>query len=289
MVTIGMFDGFHVGHRQLVGNLLQLADKTGLEPMVVTFDRHPRSVVDKDRVPQLLSTDAERMALIEGSGVPRVTVVHFTPELASMSACSFARQLHARLAMKGLLLGYDNQFGSRLHNDFDQLPALAQSLHFAIYRDTAVIMHDVEVSSTKIRHALAEGRLKQANDMLARPYSITGTVVHGRHVGSTLGFPTANVRLDGGKVLPLAGVYAAVATLDGRSYKAMANLGPQPTFGQEQMALEVHLLDFEGDIYGRQLQVAFVARLRDICHFDSTEVLMNQLEHDKKRIVDLNM
>ncbi len=289
MVTVGMFDGFHLGHRQLVQHLLSEATSAGLAPVVLTFDRHPRSVVDTAYVPQLLSTTDERMALLKESGVPQVVLVQFTPELAALSACSFARMLCSRLAMRRLLLGYDNQFGSRANNDFDQLPALASQMDFAISHDTAVLLQGVEVSSTKIRQALTCGDVRLANTMLAAPYCLTGTVVHGRHVGSSMGFPTANVQLADNKLVPGAGVYAAVAIVGTQRYRAMVNLGPQPTFGQRQSVLEVHLLDFRGDLYGRLLRVEFVDRLRDIFPFSSPDALKVQLQQDKELLAEMDL
>lgn len=289
VVTVGMFDGFHVGHRQLVAHLLHEAHLTGLAPVVVTFDRHPRSVVDSSYVPHLLSTSSERLSLLEASGVGRVVMVQFTPALASMSACTFARQLYARVGMRRLLLGYDNQFGSRVHNDFTQLPSLADEIGFTIVHDTAVYLQGIEVSSTKIRHALLSGDILLANAMLSTPYVLTGMVVHGRHVGTKLGFPTANVQLDVGKLVPCAGVYAAMATIAGTRYRAMVNLGPQPTFGLHQPVLEVHLVDYKGDLYGQQMRVEFFDRLRDIRQFDSPQQLAAQLESDRRHVAQIDM
>jgi len=289
IVTVGMFDGFHVGHRQLVAHLLQEAATSELVPIVVTFDRHPRSVVDTTYVPQLLSSATERLSLLEASGVEQVVMVQFTPALAAMSACSFARQLYTRVAMRRLLLGYDNQFGSRAHNDFAQLPALADEMDFTIVHDTAVYLQGIEVSSTKIRHALSEGDIRLANAMLSMPYVLSGTVVHGRHVGTSLGFPTANVQLDGDKQVPGAGVYAARVSIAASRYRAMVNLGPQPTFGLQQPLLEVHLVDYQGDLYGQRLRVEFFDRIRSIRQFDSPQALAAQLEVDRQQVVRVDM
>lgn len=282
-VTVGMFDGLHVGHRHLVARLLEVAGSEKLKPVVVTFDRHPRQVLDPATPMALLSTFDERLALLEECGVQTVVMVHFDAEKATLSACDFARRfLCNRLNMRILLLGYDNMFGSRRNNDFDQLPTLADELGFSICRDEAVQVGGVEVSSTKIRKALQRGDLAVANAMLGAPYKVSGTVVHGRHVGTALGFPTANLLpADSAKMLPAAGVYALRASVGGRSYAAMANLGTQPTFHQDQPVLEVHLLDFEGNIYGRQLSVEFIDRIRDIRTFESPEALALQLKDDR--------
>lgn len=287
VVTVGMFDGLHLGHRHLVARLLSTADKESLVPVVVTFDRHPRQVLDPATTMPLLSTRDERLSLLESCGVTNVAMVHFDVATASLSACAFARCfLCERLNMNVLLLGYDNLFGSRANNDFDRLPELAAEKDFAILRDEAVLLDGIEVSSTKIRKALQAGDLVRANAMLGAPYGVGGTVVHGRHVGTSLGFPTANIRLnDSAKILPADGVYALRATVDGATYAAMANLGGQPTFHQQHKELEVHLIDFAGDLYGQELRVEFIDRIRDIRTFASSDELAAQLQRDKQEAI----
>lgn len=289
IVTVGMFDGVHLGHRQLIAHLLELSSATGLTPFVVTFDRHPRQVLDPSSTLSLLSTRDERLALLESCGVPNVAMVHFDVATASLSACDFAvRYLVKRLNMKILLLGYDNSFGSRRNSDFAQLPQLAARENFDIRNDEAVLLDGIDISSTKIRHLLQQGDIQRANAMLGAPYSVCGTVVHGRHVGTSLGFPTANLRLDEqSKLLPATGVYALRAFIDGKHYAAMANLGTQPTFHQNHSELEVHLLDFDNDIYGCRLTVQFIDRIRDIRTFASPDELAVQLHRDRTRAQEL--
>lgn len=282
IVTVGMFDGVHLGHRQLLRHLAQQASALALQPIVVTFDRHPRQVLDKNYVPRMLCTFDERLELLSQCGVQHVVVASFDRAMASMSACSFARDvLCNKLNMNALLLGYDNVFGSRLYNDFAQLPDLGNELGFKVVRDQAVSLDGVEVSSTKIRHCLMEGDIEKATAMLGSPYSIEGPVVHGRHVGTGLGFPTANIHVaDPNKLLPKQGVYALRAICNGQSYAAMANLGAQPTFHQNQIVFEVHLLDFNGELYGNTMQLCFLHRMRDIVNFPSPEALIEQLGKD---------
>ena len=284
IVTVGMFDGLHSGHRHLLRRLDAESAANGLEAWVVTFDRHPRQVLHPENPPALLSTYEERLMMLEKNGVRNVAIVRFTPTTAALSACNFtSRFLCDRLNMNMLLLGYDNMFGSRTDNDFDLLPQLAQRKGFGILHDTPVILCGVEVSSTKIRRALSEGNIRLANAMLGEPYSVGGTVVHGRHVGTGLGFPTANIQLeDNMKLLPGEGVYALRAHTGGKSYAAMANLGGQPTFHQQNPILEVHLIDFDGELYGTRLRVDFLERLRDIREFESPEELASQLALDRE-------
>lgn len=289
IVTVGMFDGLHRGHRHLVARLMATAADQNLVPVVVTFDRHPRQVLDPATPMPLLSTCDERLALLEGCGVPNVAMVHFDVATASLSACDFARSILCdRLNMNILLLGYDNSFGSRANNDFDRLPDLAKERGFAVVHDEAVLLDGIEISSTKIRNALQAGDIACANAMLGVPYSATGTVVHGRHVGTSLGFPTANIRLDDtAKILPADGVYALRASVDGTTYAAMANLGAQPTFCQQHKELEVNLIGFDGDLYGRQLRVEFLGRIRDIRPFASPDELASQLRRDRETAISI--
>ncbi|MBP5326831.1 MAG: riboflavin biosynthesis protein RibF [Bacteroidales bacterium] len=290
IVTVGMFDGVHVGHRHLLCRLRKEAKERALLPVVVTFDRHPRMVLRPDDSVPLLSTFEERMTQLESCGVENVAIINFDKETASLSACTFAeRFLCGNLNMKVLLLGYDNMFGSRDRNDFDLLPDLSRRRGFEICRDEAVVLDGVEVSSTKIRRALASGDMRLANSMLGVPYSVSGEVVHGRHVGSGLGFPTANIAVgDRNKMLPAAGVYAMVAIVDGRRYAAMANLGVQPTFHMSVSALEVHIIDFSSDIYGKKVTVEFIDKIRDIETFDSPQALVAQLHDDCRKVKALN-
>lgn len=283
IVTVGMFDGVHAGHRKLIATLRSLSLTMSLRPLVVTFERHPRQLLDPQWQPQMLSTYEERLRLLESCGVETVVMEAFDQRLASLSACEYAQSvLFQKLHMRALLLGYDNAFGNRRRDDFSQLPLLASQLGFEIVRDSAVTVNGIEVSSTKIRRLLCAGDIMTANAMLGAPYALEGIVVQGRHVGTTLGFPTANVAVSGqGKLLPGEGVYAMCVECDGKSLPAMANLGPQPTFHQDRPVLEVHLLDFSGSLYGAKLRVHFLKRMRDICPFPSADALVAQLQNDK--------
>ena len=283
-VTVGMFDGVHVGHRHILSLLASVAECEGVKPVAVTFDRHPRQVLATD-VPThfRVTTNDERSALLSSCGVEAVVEVGFTPELAHMSACEFFRQvLVERLGAKALVLGFDNVFGSRSRNDFDLLPEVAKELGVSLHVDTAVYYGGKEVSS--IRKALQLGQTDRAAAMLGRGYRMWGTVERGRQLGRTLGFPTANVSLaDTSKVWPADGVYAVRVTLeDGTSgLTGMANFGAQPTFGLDKPVFEVNIFDFDGDLYDTTLTVEFGPRLRDICRFDSVELLVAQLNADR--------
>lgn len=286
-VTVGMFDGVHVGHRQMVSHLADKACQQGLKPVVLTFRNHPRSVLRPTEAMPLLTTFDERMELLERCGAECVVAMQFDEQTAHLSACQFAsRILVERLGMKLLLLGYDNKFGSRQDDDFHFLPELGLTLGFTIHHDQPVKVEGIEVSSTKIRKALLDGNLQLANLMLGEPYSLTGTVVKGRHVGTALGFPTANVELtETPKLLPPDGVYAMSVEMDGKPFAAMGNLGGQPTFGLSQRTLEVNIIDFDRPLYGETIHVSFLKRLRDVMCFDSEEELKSQLNRDRQETI----
>ncbi|MBQ6741671.1 MAG: riboflavin biosynthesis protein RibF [Bacteroidales bacterium] len=269
-VTVGVFDGVHRGHREL------LKDVT----LVVTLTAHPSFVLGRRDSEYWLDDPDEHLRLLFEAGAKYVAVLPFTREVASLSACQMARLLYDKLQMRSLLLGYDSRFGSKSNDDFDQLPQLASELGFTLKRGEPFLVDNQPISSSRIRESLADGRVEETATLLGRPFSITGTVLHGRGVGHTLGFPTANIDLtQTRKMLPAYGVYAVkIADRIG-----MANLGPVPTFGVDKPLLEVHLLDFHGDLYGQTVTVEFIHRLRDIVRFDSSEALQSQLQQDIKQ------
>ena len=281
-VTVGVFDGVHRGHQELLSHLSP--PTSHLSPLVVTLTAHPSFVLGHKQSEYWLDDPDEHLQLLFDAGVKYVAVLPFTAEVAGMSACRMARLMYERLNMRRLLLGYDSRFGSRQEDDFDHLPQLAAELGFSYSHGEPYLVGDEPVSSSRIRASLAEGRVEDTATLLGRPYSITGRVLHGRGVGHTIGFPTANIDLSATrKMLPEEGVYAVKLSIPNSQFsilKGMANLGPMPTFGIEKPTLEVHLLDFDGDLYGQTVTVEFIQRLRDIARFGSAEALQHQLQAD---------
>ena len=275
-VTVGVFDGVHRGHQAL------LAQMEGART-VVTLTAHPSFVLGRRESEYWLDDPQEHLRLLFEAGAKYVAVLPFTREVAQMTACEMARWMYERLQMRSLLLGYDSRFGSRNNDDFQRLPLLAAELGFGLRRGEPFLVDEEPISSSRIRESLADGRVEETATLLGRPFSITGTVLHGRGVGHTLGFPTANIDLSQTrKMLPKDGVYAVRIKNEELRIKncGMANLGTAPTFGVEKPLLEVHLLDFEGDLYGQTVTVEFSRRLRDIVRFDSIEALQHQLQTD---------
>ena len=282
IATIGMFDGVHIGHRHILHTLAEKGKELSLTPWVFTFDRHPRQVLYGADSVRLLNTFDERLALIKSFAEVELTVIPFSVETASLSACTFFSSYMAQQAdIKALLLGYDNSFGNKRNNDMPQLRQMLDERSIAVLDDVPVMCHDVEVSSTKIRQALELGDVSVANEMLGYRYSLSGLVAHGRQIGRRMGLPTANVDCAAcGKLLPADGVYAVSALVDGIAYNGVANLGMQPTVNGSDRSLEVHLIDASPDIYGAYMSVQFVKRLRDIRRFNSLDRLAGQIESD---------
>lgn len=276
-VTLGVFDGVHRGHQALLKQLKVESGKWEMDSLVVTLTSHPSFVLGRRQSEYWLDDPEEHLQLLFGAGMKYVAVLPFTAEVAQLSACQMAHLMHERLNMRSLLLGYDSRFGNRQRDDFDRLPLLATELGFTLHRGEPFLIDGAPISSSRIRESLLMGDIEETCSLLGRPYSIIGTVLHGRGVGHTLGFPTANINLSlTRKMLPREGVYAVRI---GR-HTGMANLGSQPTFGITGTSLEVHLLDFSGDLYGQTVEVQFLHRLRDIMRFDSAEALQTQLQQD---------
>ncbi len=275
-ITLGVFDGVHRGHRALLRQL------EGGAPTAVTLTSHPSFVLGRRGSEDWLDEEQEHIRLLL-SGVKYVAVMPFTAEVARMTACQLARLMHSELRMRTLLLGYDGRFGSKQDDDFDRLPQLAEELGIMLKHGQPYLLEGEPVSSSRIRRALGEGNVEEAATLLGRAYGVGGTVAHGRGIGHTLGFPTANIDLSlTRKTLPKEGVYVVrIGTPSAHlRHTGMANLGAAPTFGVERPLLEVHLLDFSGDLYGKEVTVEFLHRLRDTRQFENPEALQAQLAND---------
>ena len=287
IVVVGMFDGMHLGHQMLIKALCSEASRLNMRPVVVTFSNHPSCVVGHRSSEQWIGDLPERLAILHSLGVEDVAVLDFTPELAQLTACEFVEHyLYPCLGMRALLLGYDTRFGNRTRDDFDKLPLLGARLGFQMLHHDALFQGQEPISSSRIRKALQAGDMSEVSRLLGRDYTISGEVVHGRHIGSSLGFPTANISLvRNAKIMPAQGVYKVILTAGGRSpLTGMANWGPQPTFSGTQPTLEVFLPDFQGSLYGETVEVSFIRKIRDIRRFSSREELITQLQNDQSQL-----
>jgi riboflavin kinase / FMN adenylyltransferase len=281
IVTWGVFDGVHRGHRKVIEQVLTWARADGVSSAVVTFDRHPEEVLRGRKVP-LVSPLGERLRLIGALGVDFCLVLNFTLEFSKTPAEEFIRGIVAgRMGAKGIVLGHDSRFGRDRAGDLEFLTRLGRDVGLEVRHSDPEIFQGRPVSSSLIREAVFAGKLEDATFLLGRPPSVIGTVVRGARRGSTLGFPTANLELHHA-VRPPPGVYAAEVPLEGKTYRGVANIGTRPTFQQNGAeTIEVHLLDYSGgDLYGRVAEVRFLARIRDEKKFDGPEALKRQIAVD---------
>lgn len=287
-VTVGVFDGVHLGHQHLISQLSSL--EPNLAPLAVTLTSHPSFILGRRDSEYWLDDPEEHLQLLFDAGAEYVAVLPFTRDVAQLTACEMASLLYDKLRMRTLLLGYDSRFGSKQNDDFDRLPQLAGELGFTLHRGEPYLVDGEPISSSRIRQALLAGDVVTTQNLLGHPYRIEGRVVHGRGVGHTLGFPTANMSLENTrKMLPKEGVYSVCVTADFCEpliCYGMANLGAAPTFGIEKPLLEVHLRDFHGDLYGHDIEVELLYRMRDIVHFDSPEALLAQLQKDLEACIN---
>ena len=281
VASIGFFDGVHRGHLCLIRQLLDEAKSRDMSSMLVTFDRHPRTVVSPGHVPVLLTTLEEKEQLLRQTGVDKIVVLPFTWEMSQLSAREFMEQvLREELNVRVLVLGYDHVFGHG-GGSLNDYMRWGEETGIEVVRGHELA--DVMVSSSKCRRMLEQGDVDGVREMLGRSYALSGEVVRGFHVGHELGFPTANMQPDSEKLLPANGAYAVwVALADGSRHGGMLNIGNRPTIGNgEAISVEVNLMDYEGDLYGQRIIVSFEQRLREERRFASRDELMNQLAQDE--------
>ena len=294
VATIGSFDGVHRGHLCLLKQVRKIADERGLKAMAVTFALSPKSVLGGSDMARLNSME-ERVALLTQAGMDEVALLDFTHEMAAMTAHDFMQQvLKEQLGVAVLVIGYDHRFGRGRTDGFDDYVRYGRELGIEVVRGEACMEDGEAVSSTRIRHCITEGRVTEAAHLLGYNYKLCGTVVGGYRVGRKIGFPTANIGNTDNKLLPADGVYAVRVNCipeDSQFSKlGMLNIGHRPTVNNgEERSIEVHILDFEGDLYGQSLCVEFVERLRDEQTFGNLEALMAQLEADKEKVRQLNI
>ena len=284
VVTVGTFDGVHRGHWEVLQEIVRRAERTGRRSVLATFHPHPLRVVRRQDAPALLTTPAEKREILAESGLEYAVFIPFTPVLREYPARRFVEEiLVGRLRMEELVIGYDHGFGRGREGGVDTLREIGAELGFAVDVVEAVGGNGSAFSSTKIRRALAEGDVVSAARGLGRPYSIEGTVVEGDRLGRTLGFPTANLCIaEPEKMLPLEGIYAVRGRVGGRPLPGLLHLGPRPALGSDERRVELYLMDWSGDLYGRRVRVEFCARIRGVLSFDSVDALVEQMRRDEE-------
>ncbi len=284
VVTVGTFDGVHLGHRAIFDKMKAKAKEIGGETVVITFYPHPRIVLGLDSENlKFINTQEKKINRIEDAGIDHLIIIPFNKEFASLSSEEFIRLILDKINPKVVVIGYDHHFGKGREGSFELLSEIGKKEGFEVIRVEALYMDGVPISSTKIRDLLKAGKVALANKYLGYEYSITGKVVRGQSIGHILGFPTANIEVaDEYKLIAAVGVYACRVEYMGRVYKGMSNIGYRPTIDLGDLTIEVNIFDFNQQIYGEQITITFVDRLRDEKKFKDREALKAQLTKDRE-------
>lgn len=284
LVTIGTFDGVHIGHQKIIEKLVSEAKASNKKSVLLTFFPHPRMVLQKDVTIKLINTIDERAAYLDKLGLDYLIIHPFSKEFSRLTALDFVRDvLVNQLNTSKLIIGYDHHFGKNREGNIEQLTEYSHLYDFTVEEIPAQDIDEVSVSSTKIRKALTNGQLKTANNYLGYNFSLTGKVVNGKQLGGKIGFPTANINIaEEYKLIPKTGVYVVKSTIDGVTFFGMMNIGNRPTVDGKNQTIEVHFFDFNKDLYNQQLTIELLYFLRDEQKFNSVPALTAQLKIDKE-------
>ena len=289
VLTIGTFDGVHLGHQRIIQQLNSEAAKIDGESVLFTFEPHPRMVLDPQHHGiKLIQSQEEKIASLDNFGLKNVILYPFTKDFSNLTAEEFVEKiLVEKMGVKKLVIGYDHQFGKNREGNLNFLIEKGKQFGFEVVEIPAQDVDEVKVSSTKVREAIKTGNIEQANSFLGHTFLLSGEVIHGNKLGRTIGYPTANIHVfNEEKLIPANGVYAVKVELEnGRLYPAMMNIGIRPTIqGDHRLTIEVHLFDFDADLYGRKLSVHFLRKWRDEQKFSGIEELKAQLKKDENEI-----
>ena len=291
IVTIGTFDGVHLGHQAILKDMVKTAKEIGGETVVITFYPHPRQVLNINAANlRFITTQEEKLQLLEKSGVDNVVVVNFTKEFSRVSSEDFIRDyIIEHINPVKLVIGYDHHFGNNRMGDFSLLSEMQNKYNFKVQRIEAHDVENIAVSSTKIRHSLQQGDVNRANALLGYQFSYIGKVVSGNKIGREIGYRTANIEVEKEfRLIETSGVYATYVDYEGKEYKSMTYIGKKPTINNDEVEnIEVHLFDFDGDLYDKEIKVRFVKRIRGEQKFESLDALKKQLQLDEKNIREI--
>lgn len=284
ILTIGTFDGVHIGHQKIISKLNEEATKCGGESVLFTFYPHPRMVLNPNINLQLIQSQEEKIAKLERMGLKHLIVFPFTKDFADTKAEDFIVQyLINQLHIKKVVIGYDHHFGKNREGSIEHFRALAETHDFEVIEISAQEINDININSTKIREAILQGEIEIAYKFLNEPFELSGEVIHGKKLGNQIGFPTANIHIaDTHKIIPKTGVYAVEVIVEDKIQHGMINIGFRPTVSEEKtLSVEVHLFDFEQDLYDKQVIVRLIHRIRDEQKFEGIEALIQQLKQDE--------
>jgi riboflavin kinase/FMN adenylyltransferase len=290
VITIGTFDGVHQGHKTILNEVIKHAKAINGESMLLTFEPHPRKLIFPEQPLKLLTPLKDKLQLIQEAGIRHTLVVPFTRDFSNLSSEDYIKDfLVNTFHPHTIVIGYDHRFGHDREGDINMLKKYADAYNYEVYEISAKLIDEAVVSSTKIRKALQEGHVTEASHMLGRSYSLRGTVVKGAQIGRTIGFPTANVLPENSEqIIPGNSVYAIQAEVNGQRYNAMLNIGYRPTVSNElQLHIEANIFDFSGDIYGQQITLIFIEKLRNEQKFPSLDALKEQLGKDKQQTMQI--
>jgi len=280
VITIGTFDGIHIGHRMILNRVVQVAGEKKCDSALVTFHPHPRIVLGQEV--KLLNTRDEKRKIIESLGINHLIEIPFTVQFSDIKAHDFIRMLVDLMNPSTIIIGYDHGFGRNREGDIKVLEDSAGKYGFEVINIDAVETGGSKVSSSHIRNLILQGKVEDAGELLAEPYSLSGIVIRGNQIGKRLGYPTANIYVeDDHKLIPAMGVYATVAEYNGKEYLSMTNIGLRPTLDIHKLTIEANLFDFDKEIYYERLTLKLISRLRDEKKFDNLDVLKDQLKVDK--------
>jgi len=291
VMTTGTFDGVHLGHRVIIDRLNDEAEKIGGQSVLLTFFPHPRMVLfPDDHGLQLLNSLDEKLALLADAGIDHVIVQPFTKEFAKLTALEYVKEVLVNaIGVKKMVVGYDHHFGNHREGNFETLKEYAELYQFEVAEIPVQELNEVNVSSTKVRKALLDGDVALANSFLTSKYQLAGIVIKGKQLGNKIGFPTANITpINNYKLIPAIGVYAVEVVWANQTFKGMMNIGNNPTVeNTNELRMEVHIFDFEQDIYGEAIVITFVNRIRSEQKFDNLEALQQQLTYDKTAALEM--
>ncbi|WP_299527231.1 bifunctional riboflavin kinase/FAD synthetase [uncultured Lutibacter sp.] len=288
-VTIGTFDGIHIGHQKVIKNLVESSALNGAKSVLLTFFPHPRIVLKKNEAIKLINTIDERVKLLEKIGLEVLIIQQFTEEFSNQSALNFVEDILVdTLKTSKLIIGYDHKFGKNRDGNFKQLEAYGEIHNFNVQEISQKEIGNSAVSSTKIREAIKSGNIEKANKYLGYHFMLTGQVVKGKNLGEKLGFPTANLHIkEAYKLIPKTGAYVVKAEINNETVFGMMNIGFRPTVSGKNQTIEIHFFDFNKDLYGATIQIDVLKFLRGEQKFESVELLKNQLQKDKEKSLEI--